>query len=81
MARAAARYCRGKRLSQLDPGEIELLYNRLVSSREQTADEEHEAAPAPRVLPNKSARETLEEMPDILPAEPASRSANGRSRN
>ena len=33
MTKAAARYCDGKRLGQLDPAEIELLYNRLVSSR------------------------------------------------
>lgn len=81
MARAAARYCRGKRLTQLDSDEIELLYNRLVTSREATSDHDAEPAPGPRVLPTKTVRETLEEMPDVLPAEPATRSSNGRNRN
>jgi hypothetical protein len=34
MSKAAARYCKGKSLSQLDTGEIEMLYDRLVASRE-----------------------------------------------
>jgi len=38
MSKAAARYCRGKRLDQLSAEEIELLYNRLVASREQGTD-------------------------------------------
>lgn len=33
MSKAAARYCNGKRLEQLNANEIELLYNRLVESR------------------------------------------------
>jgi hypothetical protein len=37
MGKAAARYCNGKRLDQLNGGEVELLYNRLVTSREQSA--------------------------------------------
>ena len=40
MSKAAARYCRGKRLDQLNAGEIELLYDRLVASREQGAMED-----------------------------------------
>jgi len=42
MSKAAARYCRGKRLDQLNAAEIELLYNRLVASREQSASEAYE---------------------------------------
>jgi hypothetical protein len=34
MSKAAARYCGGKRLDRLNADEIELLYNRLVGSRE-----------------------------------------------
>ncbi|MDQ6694920.1 MAG: hypothetical protein M3014_10970, partial [Chloroflexota bacterium] len=49
MSKAAARYCRGKRLDQLDAAEIESLYNRLVSSRE--SGDEHQAAGA---APEKS---------------------------
>jgi hypothetical protein len=40
MAKAAARYCRGKSLSQLNAQEIEMLYDRLVASREAGPDEE-----------------------------------------
>jgi hypothetical protein len=52
MSKAAARYCRGKRLDQLNTGEIELLYNRLVSSREQNATEESETADESRTTPS-----------------------------
>jgi hypothetical protein len=57
MSKAAARYCGGKRLDQLNAAEIELLYNRLVASREQnpsegtghtTADEGTEDIPVAR---------------------------------
>jgi hypothetical protein len=34
MAKAAARYCKGKSLSQLNGQEVEMLYDRLVASRE-----------------------------------------------
>ena len=40
MAKAAARYCKGKSLTQLDGQEIEMLYDRLVASREAGPDEE-----------------------------------------
>ncbi len=40
MSKAAARYCNGKRLDQLNPSEIESLYNRLVESREPSASED-----------------------------------------
>ena len=40
MAKAAARYCKGKSLSQLNAQEIEMLYDRLVASREAGPDEE-----------------------------------------
>lgn len=40
MAKAAARYCKGKSLNQLNGQEIEMLYDRLVASREASADEE-----------------------------------------
>jgi hypothetical protein len=40
MSKAAARYCNGKRLDQLNPAEIEALYNRLVESREPSASED-----------------------------------------
>jgi hypothetical protein len=82
VTKAAARYCKGKRLTQLDPDEIEFLYNRLVSSRESAPEEEaardipSRFAPAPHANPH----EALEDMPDILPT-PATRSSNGRSRN
>jgi hypothetical protein len=33
MSKAAARYCNGKRLEQLNENDIELLFNRLVESR------------------------------------------------
>ncbi|MEO8286160.1 MAG: hypothetical protein ABI670_06955 [Chloroflexota bacterium] len=42
MSKAAARYCKGKRLSQLDTDEIEFLYNRLVASRETSPGEDTE---------------------------------------
>ncbi|MDQ5825734.1 MAG: ATP-binding protein [Chloroflexota bacterium] len=40
MSKAAARYCGGKRLEQLDTDEIEFLYNRLVESRGPDAAED-----------------------------------------
>jgi hypothetical protein len=45
LSKAAARYCKGKRLDQLDASEIESLYNRLVASRESGTNggtDEHE---------------------------------------
>jgi hypothetical protein len=75
MSKAAARYCGGKRLDQLNAGEIELLYNRLVASREQSDD--------------AGAEEVEEESTDQpgSPAEPSGRvpvmsgaRSNGRSR-
>jgi hypothetical protein len=41
MSKAAARYCHGKRLDQLNAVEIESLYNRLVASREQNSAEDN----------------------------------------
>lgn len=89
VTKAAARYCKGKRLAQLDPEEIEFLYNRLVSSREPAPDDN---SPAARDIPSRFApasaqhaepnpHESLEDMPDILPTAAATRSSNGRSRN
>ncbi|MDQ3929278.1 MAG: hypothetical protein M3328_09040 [Chloroflexota bacterium] len=40
MSKAAARYCNGKRLDQLNASEIEFLYNRLVESRGPAASED-----------------------------------------
>lgn len=39
MSKAAARYCNGKRLEQLNGSEIDSLYNRLVESRETSSGE------------------------------------------
>ena len=93
MAKAAARYCNGKRLSQLDDGEIELLYNRLVASRESGPEgdaEEGEGAAdgnavmitsaSPRNMAQRNNRDVIAEMPEVVPAEAGTRSANGRSR-
>ncbi len=71
MSKAAARYCDGKRLAQLNASDIDLLYNRLVESRESTSGESGSAAP----ISNR-------QREDVEPAEPAMISArsNGRSR-
>lgn len=85
MSKAAARYCDGKRLSQLDADEIEFLYNRLVASREagpeEVGDDTLAAAPAMRATSQRSSiRIAGEDTGEIVPAEPVARSANGRSR-
>lgn len=84
MSRAAARYCKGKRLSQLDPSEIDLLYNRLVASREAgSEDDPQSASSSPRILPTRQEHpleeEETEELLDIVPA--TTRSSNGRTRS
>jgi hypothetical protein len=83
MTKAAARYCDGKRLNQLDAAEIEFLYNRLVASRESGPEED--AEPAATISPSSSratarSNESPDDMPEVVPAEPATR-ANGRSRS
>ena len=87
MTKAAARYCDGKRLGQLDPTEIELLYNRLVSSRESTPDDSGDGIPDANaaVISSEStgtmrSRGPIADMPELAPTGPATRPANGRSR-
>lgn len=94
MSKAAARYCRGKRLGQLDADEIELLYNRLVASRETGPDDEDTesaaeastASPSPRIVPSRldrpdvPQRGSLRETREDTNTEVVARSANGRSR-
>jgi hypothetical protein len=87
MTKAAARYCDGKRLTQLDPTEIELLYNRLVSSREAAPDDSDGSIPDANaaIISSEStgtmrSRGPIADMPELAPTGPATRAANGRSR-
>jgi hypothetical protein len=60
MSKAAARYCGGKRLDRLNGGEIELLYNRLVASRDQSTSDGSETTGDSQAT-RSSAREELDE--------------------
>jgi hypothetical protein len=94
MSKAAARYCQGKRLDQLNTAEIESLYNRLVTSREQSAeytgiDDSRATHPDPNQEPDDPANHVepedsgdLANPVRIRGAEPAVSSvrSNGRAR-
>jgi hypothetical protein len=88
MSKAAARYCGGKRLDQLNAGEIELLYNRLMASREQSgedaqvaqeAEDEEESTAARNVAGKLGRMDSEASLPERMPTLSGARS-NGRGR-
>lgn len=88
MSKAAARYCKGKRLDQLDAGEIATLYNRLVASREGGGAEGETEPPAPQNATYSGAgtsngsamQESTEGASPAHSATAAARGSNGRVR-
>ena len=92
MSKAAARYCHGKRLDQLDAGEIATLYARLVASREgeeaeqagradeYSADRLHVVAPRTSTEDAQDEWEPDVEEEQVAAVRPGSARSNGRAK-
>lgn len=78
MSKAAARYCNGKRLEQLGASDIELLFNRLVESRESAPDGSGAATEeSEQVSRGRVGRERVADMVDSVEVDDSSDYAEG----